>query len=161
MISTRILLVSFVAGAVLAHGAAVAAEAGGYADTLGRVYAFHSVKILATKEVCETVAPDTGKANEKAYAAWHSRHATLLRDLERRYIAMIRLASKDEKEYAINYGKYEGAIQQERQEYKQMLLGLGAEMKQQCQQWPSYLNGSGADFRKVYAAELELIARHK
>ena len=151
----------FVAGAVFAHGAGIAAEDDSYGGVLGRVYAFHSVKILATKEACEAVAPDTSKANEKAYVAWHSRHASLLRDLERRYIAMIRLASRDEKEYAINYGKYEGAIQQERQEYKQMLLGLGAEMKQQCQQWPSYLNGDGADLRKIYAAELAVISKHK
>lgn len=158
---TRISFVSF-AAAVLAHGAAFAAETPiDYADTLGRVYAFHNVRILATKEVCETVAPDTRKVNDKAYAIWRSRHITLLRDLERRYIAMIRRNSKDEKDYAKNYGKYEGVIHQERQEYKEILLGLGAEMKQQCQQWPSFLNSPDADYNKVFAAELATINKHK
>lgn len=162
MILTRVPFIPFVASAMIAHGAAVAAEApGGYADTLGRIYGAHQ-RIVAMKEACEAAVPGTRAANEKAYAVWRSRHAVLIKDLEQRLTAMIRLASKDEKEYAMNFGKYEGAILQERQEYRGVLLSLGAdELKQQCQRWPGFLQGPEADFRKVYAAELELIARHK
>ena len=157
----RISFVSFVAGAVLAHGAAPAAEDGGYADTLGHVYGAHQ-RIIAMKEVCEMAAPDARAANEKAYSGWRSRHAILIRDLEKRLVAMVRLASKDEKEYARNLGKYEGAILQSRQEYRETLLALGSgELKQQCARWPDFLRGPGADFRKVYAAELETIKKHK
>lgn len=157
---TRISFVLF-AAAVLAHGTAVAAEDDGYAKTLGHVYGAHQ-RIIAMKEACETAAPDTRAANEKAYSGWRSRHAILIRDLEKRLIAMVRLASKDEKEYARNLGKYEGAILQSRQEYREILLALGPEeLKQQCQRWPDFLRGPEADFRKVYAAELETIRKHK
>lgn len=162
MILTRLPFIPFIAATALAHGAAVAAEqSGGYADTLGRLYGAHQ-RIIAMKEACEAAAPATRAANEKAYAAWRSRHAVMINDLEKRLTAMIRLASKDEKEYAMNFGKYEGAILQERQEYRETLLTLGAEeLKQQCARWPDFLRGPEADFRKVYAAELEVIARHK
>ncbi len=158
---TRISCVSFAAGAVLAHAAAVAAEGSGYADTLGHVYGAHQ-RIIAMKEACEAAAPDTRAANEKAYSGWRSRHAILLKDLEKRLVAMIRLASKDEKEYTRNLGKYEGAILQSRQEYRETLLSLGTgEMKQQCRRWPDFLRGPEADFSKVYAAELETIRKRK
>ncbi|MBI2508930.1 MAG: hypothetical protein HYV99_02775 [Betaproteobacteria bacterium] len=156
---TRISFILF-AGAVLAHGAA-AADDGGYAGTLGHVYGAHQ-RIIAMKEACGTAVPDTRAANEKAYTGWRSRHAILIRDLEKRLVAMVRLASKDEKDYARNLGKYEGEILQTRQEYRQTLLALGAEeLRHQCQRWPDFLRGPEADFRKVYAAELATIHKHK
>ena len=148
--------------AAVAHSGGAGAQATGeYAADLGRVYGAHQ-RIIAAKEACDTAMPGTRSANEKAYAAWRSRHAALIKDLERRVTAMIRLASRDEKEYVMNLGKYEGAILQERQEYTQILLALdAAELKEQCQRWPSYLSSPDADFEKVYAGELETIRKRK
>jgi len=139
-----------------------AAEASGdYATDLATVYGGYQ-RMLGMKEACDVAAPAVRPANEKAFAAWQARHRALIQELQRRVTVMIRLASDDEKEYARNLGKYEGAILQERQEYRETLLGLGAEeMREQCQRMPQMLRAPGADLGKVYAAELETIRKRK
>lgn len=158
----RSFLILAVATVALAYGAALAAEASGdYATDLATVYGGYQ-RMLAMKEACDTAMPAARAANEKAFVAWRTQHRALIQDLQRRVTAMIRLASQDEKEYARNLGKYEGAILQEREEYKEILLGLGQdELREQCQRMPEMLKGPGADLGKVYAAELETIRKRK
>ena len=150
------------AALALACGGAAAAEpAGDYATDLATVYGGYQ-RMLAMKEACDTTLPPTRPANEKAFAAWQERHRALIHDLLRRVTAMIRLASTDEKDYARNLGKYEGAILQERQEYRDTLLALGSdELRTQCQRMPEMLKGPAADLGKVYAGELETIRNRK
>lgn len=157
----RKLAVWVLCAAVAGAGEAAAQATGDYATDLGRVYGAYQ-RLLATKEACDTAAPGTRPANEKAYAAWRTRHGALIGDLQRRVVALIRLASKDEKDYAKNIGKYEGSILQERQEYRDTLLSLGAgELEQQCRRWPVFLASPEADFGKAYAAEFETIRKRK
>ena len=158
----RQIIACVLAAVAQAPGVAAAAEAtGDYATDLGRVFGGYQ-RMLAMKEACDSAVPAARAANEKAYAAWQAQHRELIQDLQRRVTSMIRLASKDEKEYARNVGRYEGQILQERQEYKETLLALGAdELRGQCQRLPETLKGSGADLRKVYAAELETIGKRK
>ncbi len=155
-------LILAAATGALAYGVATAAEApGDYAADLGLVYGAYQ-RMLAMKEACDAAVPASQAANEKAFASWQTRHRALIRDLQRRVTAMIRLASHDETEYSRNFGKYEGAILQERQEYKEILLGLGPdELREQCQRMPAMLKGPGADLAKVYAAELATIRKRK
>jgi hypothetical protein len=142
--------------------AATAAEASGdYAQDLAAVYWGYQ-RMLGMKEACDAAAPATRPANDKAFAAWHKQHSGVIQDLRRRVTAMIRRASQDEKEYARNLGKYEGAILTERQEYRESLLGMGAdELREQCQRMPETLKGPDADFERVYAPELEVIRKRK
>jgi hypothetical protein len=144
------------------HGAAAAAEtAGDYAQDLASVYWGYQ-RMLAMKEVCDTAAPASRPANDKAFAAWQKQHRAVIQELRRHVTAMIRRASQDEKDYARNLGKYEGAILSERQDYKETLLGLGAdELRDQCQRMPETLKSPDADFEKVYASELEVIRKRK
>lgn len=146
----------------VAGGAAIAAEASGdYATDLATVYGGYQ-RMLGMKEACDVAHPAARSTNEKAFAAWQARHRALIQQLQRRVTVMIRRASGDEQEYARNLGKYEGAILQERQDYREMLLGLGAEeLREQCQRMPEMLRGPGADLEKVYAAELETIRKRK
>lgn len=162
MMMTRCSLISFAAAVMFAHSAAAPAQASGnYATDLAAVYGGYQ-RMLAMKEACDAAVPASQAASEKAFASWQARHRALIQDLQRRVTAMIRLASQDEKEYARNLGKYEGAILQERQEYKEILLGLGSdELREQCQRMPAMLKGPGADLAKVYAAELESIRKRK
>lgn len=148
--------------AMLGHIIGAAAEAtGNYPTDLATVYGGYQ-RLLAMKEACDAATPASRSANEKAFAAWQARHRLLIQDLQRRVTAMIRMASQDEKEYARNLGKYEGAILQERQEYRETLLGLGTdELREQCQRMPEMLKGEGADLAKVYASELEVIRKRK
>lgn len=141
--------------------AAVTEVTGNYPTDLATVYGGYQ-RLLAMKEACDTAVPASRSVNDKAFAAWQAQHRALIQDLQRRVTMMIRLASQDEKDYARNLGKYEGAILQERQEYREMLLGLGTdELREQCQRMPEMLKGPGADLGKVYASELEVIRKRK
>ena len=108
--------IAVVAG-LLCAGAMAAEPADDYASDLSRVY-WGYYQVLAQKEACDTAVPGMRAANDKALAAWQAQHRTLAQELQRRVTTMIRAASQDEKEYARNLGKYEGAILQERQEYR-------------------------------------------
>lgn len=150
-----------VAVAVALTGAiAAAAEApDGYAADLGRVYGGYQ-RMLAMKEACDTAVPAARAANDKAFAAWHAQHRTLIQDLQRRVTAMILAASTDKDDYVRNIGNYEGAILLERKEYRDTLLGLGTdELREQCQRMPETLKGPGADLARVYAAELATLRK--
>jgi hypothetical protein len=142
---------------------AAAAEpaADDYATDLSRVY-WGYYQVLAQKEACDASVPAMRAANDKAIAAWQAQHRPLVQELQRRVTAMIRAASRDEKDYARNLGKYEGAILEERREYRDSLLKLGAEeLRSQCQGMAEVLKGPDADLGRIYAAELEAIRRRK
>jgi AcrR family transcriptional regulator len=141
--------------------AAAAEPADDYAADLSRVY-WGYYQVLAQKEACDASVPATRAANDKALAAWQEQHRPLVQELQRRVTAMIRAASRDEKDYARNLGKYEGAILQERREYRESLLKLNAEeLRSQCQGMAEVLKGPDADLGRIYAAELEAIRRRK
>lgn len=152
------LIVTFAA----THGTMVAAEPTGiYATDLATVYGGYQ-RLLAMKEACDKALPATRPVTDKAFAAWETQNQALVQELQRRVTAMIRSASQDEKDYARNLGRYEGAILQERQEYRDVLLGLGAdELRVQCQRMPETLRGPAADLGKVYAGELAVIRKRK
>lgn len=140
---------------------AAAQSSGNYSEDLARVYGAHQ-RILALKEACDEAVPSQRDGHDKAYAGWKKRHQPLLQDLDRRLTLMIRQASKDQQEYSRNLGKYEGAILQQRQDYKKDLLSLDtAELGQQCGQLPAYLQGAEADFSKKYAEELQTIGKRR
>jgi flagellar biosynthesis/type III secretory pathway protein FliH len=147
---------------LLTRAPASAAEASGdYAQDLASVYWGYQ-RMLAMKEACDTAAPSSRPANDKAFAAWEKQHRAVIQELRRHVTAMIRRASQDEKEYARNLGKYEGAILAERQDYKESLLGPGTnELREQCQRMPETLKSADADMEKVYASELEVIRKRK
>lgn len=154
--ATRALIAWF---ALTCATAASAESSGDYATDLGRVYGGYQ-RVLAMKEACDSAVPATRAANDKAFAAWQARHRSLLQELERRVTAMIRLASRDEQEYTRNLGKYHGVIVQERQEYREILLGLGTEeLRGQCQRMPKQLKGPEADLNQAYASELQYIRK--
>lgn len=141
--------------------AAEAQSASDYSSDLGSVYGGYH-RVVAEKEACDAAVPASRAANDKAFAVWQMRHQALVQELRTRVTAMIRLASADEREYARNLGKYEGAILQEREEYKRDLLKLPAEeLRGQCLRMAGVLNGAESDLAKVYAVELAAIRKHK
>jgi hypothetical protein len=147
--------------AALFCASAMASEPSDYASDLSRVYWGYQ-QVLAQKEVCDVSAPGTRVANNAAMAAWEAQHRSLIQELQRRVTAMIRAASRDEKDYARNLGKYEGAILQERKEYRESLLKLPVEeVRGQCLRMAEVLKGPDGDLGKVYAPELEAIRQRK
>lgn len=143
-------------------GPAPAAEGGGaYGESLSRVYFAHQ-RLLAVREACDQAIPEQAAASAKAYAAWQSRHKALLGELEARFSLMIRGASKDEREYMRNVGKYEGAIVEYRNSQRDELLAQPRDgMDQGCADYRNYLTGSGSDFSKEYADELRVLRKRK
>ena len=150
-----------VAALALTCSGVAAQPADSYATDLGRVYGGYK-RLLAMKEACDTAVPATRAANDKAFAIWQTRHGPLIQDLQRRVRAMVLAASTDKDDYVRNVGKYEGAILLERREYRDTLLGLGAdELRNQCQRVPEMLKGPSADLAQVYAAELATLRKRK
>ncbi|MCW5574461.1 MAG: hypothetical protein KIT13_00065 [Burkholderiales bacterium] len=143
-------------------GTAPAAEGGSdYGTALSRIYFAHQ-RLLALREACDRVFPAQAKTTEKAYAAWQSRHGALLNELEARLTLMIRGASKDEREYMRNVGKYEGSILEYRTGQREEILAQPRDgMEQGCADFRNYLTGSGSDFHREYAEELRELRKRK
>ena len=151
----------FTAGVMVAAGGAAQQASGDYATDLGVVYAGYQ-RIIALKEACDEAVPETRAANERAFSEWQARHAKLLAELKRRVTAMIRRASTDERDYARNLGKYEGAILLSREEQKMTFLDAGADaLKAQCRRAPELLRSQEGDLAAVFSSELETIRRRK
>lgn len=149
--------------AVLAAGLpAMGAESSGdYGANLREIYFAHQ-RLLALREACDQALPAQAKAGEKAYAAWQARHKALLNELDARLTLMIRGASKDEKEYMRNVGKYEGSILEYRTENREQILAQPRDgIEQVCADFRNYLTGSGSDFHKDYADELRELRKRK
>lgn len=136
-------------------------SSGDYATELGYVYAGYQ-EIVALKEACNEAAPRLRAANKRAFSEWQARHKDLLAELKHRVTAMIRSASKDEREFARNLGKYEGAILTRREEYKMSFLALGSgKLHAQCERISELLKSPAADLNAVFASELATIRKHK
>lgn len=157
IIGTGLLCAALVAG----HPASAAESTGDYGTNLSRVYFAHQ-RLLALREACDQALPAQAKVNAKAYATWQARHKELLSELDTRLTLMIRGASKDEKEYMRNIGKYEGAILEERNDYRDKFAAQPREeVDRLCRDFPNYLTGSGSDFNKDYADELRELRKRK
>jgi hypothetical protein len=161
MLQRACLTVLFAAGMAIAAISAAQQTSGDYATDLGQVYGGYQ-QILALKDACDTAVPGTRAANGRAFSAWQTRHQELLAELKHRVTAMIQLASSDERDYARNLGKYEGAILRTREEHKASYLGLAADVLHvQCQRLPELLTSPEGDLSVVFASELKTIRKHK
>jgi hypothetical protein len=157
----KFIAISLLAAAALATGLAAAQGSSTYASDLSRVYEAAQF-IHAAKEACDSAEPDTRKANEAAYSAWRKQHQSLLDELERRFLAMVRRASADQHDYSKNVGKYAGEVLEHLDIIKKAFLSQpGEKISQQCRDLPDYLKGQDADLRKRYAAELKVIRKRK
>jgi hypothetical protein len=151
----------FVVAALSGMRAASAAEEprAGYSASLTEVYGAYQ-SILARREACGAAFPQNRSATDKAYVAWQGRHKKLLSELDQRVNMMIRNASRDEKDYTKNIGKYEGAILRQREEVKQTLLQQPrAELELECKAMPEFLQGADSDLEKEFAEQLVVLRK--
>lgn len=139
---------------------APAADAGEeYRASLTDVYGRYQ-GVLARREACNSAFPQLRGANEKAYGSWQKRHRKLIDELDQRVTMMIRGASKDEKDYARNVGKYEGAILSQREEVKQELLQqLPSDLDAMCKALPGFLLSAASDLEREFAEEIAVIRK--
>lgn len=140
---------------------AVAQSAGDYATDLATLYSERHT-IVALKDACSRVVPKIRFDTQSAYEQWIARHQDLLEDLDARFAALIRQASRDEKEYALNFGKYHETVIQQRDEQKQAYLALPREeLLKQCADLPGYLRDRKSDIPNRYPAEFSTVYKRK
>lgn len=147
-------------GCLVLAGAAspVAAQAtADYAADLGTLYG-ERYSVQVQKDVCISVQPKTRRDLQKAYDDWMERHEDLIEDLDARFRAMIKQASRDQKDYSRNFGKYQGAVLTERQEQKEALLALPKdELLRQCKELPGYLRSPKSNIPARYPDEFKTV----
>ena len=153
-------VIALVLGGALFHGAPVfGAEGFDYPSNLREVYGAYQ-GVLARREACATAYPQLRAPSDKAYAAWQGRHRKLIDELDARVAMMIRGASKDEKEYARNVGKYEGQILRQREDVrKELLQQLPSDLETMCRALPDFLRSADSDLEKAYAEELMIVRK--
>ena len=139
--------------------AAWAAEAREYNTDLATLYHEHQ-RVLAMRDACETAQPLSRADFAAAYEDWRTRHARLLDDLENRFAAVIKRASKDQADYSRNYGKYQLEVLEMREDSKRMLLAQNKDkLAEQCKEFPAYLRHPRSDIRALYPDEYRHIYR--
>jgi hypothetical protein len=133
--------------------ASAAVSSSEYRASLLEVYGRYQ-GVLALREACNSAFPQLRPANDKAYAGWQSRHGKLHDELEQRFALMVRAYSKDEKDYARNYGKYQGVLLRQREEAKQaLLLETRGDLESRCKGFPEFLSGRESDLQTEFANE--------
>lgn len=149
---TRLLL-SFAFCVAAQSPALAAATAADYRASLMEIYGRYQ-GVLALREACNSAFPQARAANEKAFAAWQKRDRQVHAELDQRFAMMVRAHSRDEKDYARNYGKYQGAILKQREEAKQsFLLETRGELETRCKALPEFLQGSASDLEGEFAED--------
>jgi hypothetical protein len=144
---------------IVCNTLAAAPEGFDYSSNLREVYGAYQA-VLARRDACGTAYPQTRAGSEKAYASWQARHRKLIDELDARFAMMIRAASKDEKDYARNVGKYEGAILRQREEVKKELLQqLPSDLEAMCKALPGFLQSADSDLEKAYPEELAIVRK--
>jgi hypothetical protein len=148
------------AGAALLAAAAAQAAAqatGDYATDLAKLYSERHM-IVALKDACSRVLPKIRMETQRAYEAWIDRHQDLLEDLEARFAALIKRASKDQKDYELNYGKYHETVIRQRDEQKQVFLAQPKEeLLKQCRELPAYLLDPKSNIPARYPGEFKTV----
>ncbi|HYC49310.1 MAG TPA: hypothetical protein VED01_27850 [Burkholderiales bacterium] len=136
-----------------------AADGFDYTSNLREVFGAYQ-GVLARREACATAYPKLRAVSDKAYAGWQGRHRKLIDELDLRVAMMIRGASTDERDYARNVGKYEGAILRQREEVKKELLQqLPSDLEAMCKALPEFLRSADSDLEKAYAEELAIVRK--
>lgn len=155
-------LVYLVCGAIAGMSSLACAQATGvYASDLGTLYG-ERYAVQAQKDVCISVLPKTRVEMQKAYDEWLERHEDLIEDLDARFRAMVKQASRDQKEYSRVFGKYQGAVMSQRQEQKDALLALPKdELLRQCKELPGHLRSTKSDIPVKYPDEFKTVYRKK
>jgi hypothetical protein len=141
-----LLLVSF------APVSRAAISASDYRASLLEIYGRYQ-GVLALREACNTASPQSRAENDKAFNAWQARHKKSHEELDQRISLMIRAYSKDDKDYARNFGKYQGAFLKQREEAKQVLLENRADLEIRCKGLPQFLQSRESDLETEFANE--------
>jgi hypothetical protein len=150
--SFRILTLSLI-GSIPGLVLAAAVTFADYRASLLEVYGKYQ-GVLALREACVSAFPQSRGTYDKAFSAWQVRHKKLHDELDQRFAMMVRGYSKDEKDYARNFGKYQGALLRQREEIKQtLLLETRGDLEAKCKGLPEFLQSRDSDLESEFPGE--------
>ena len=110
--------------------------------------------VLALREACISAFPQSRATYDKAFSAWQVRYKKLHDELDQRFAMMVRGYSRDDKDYAKNFGKYQGAILKQREEIKQaLLLETRGDLEGRCKGLPDFLQSRESDLESEFPGE--------
>lgn len=153
----RSLLVIAFCCACLHTPAYSAVSAADYRVALGEIYGKYQ-GVLALHDACNSAFPQTRARHDKAFAAWQTRYRKLHDELDQRFAMMVRAYSRDDGDYARNYGKYQGAVLRQREEAKQAYLsGSRGDLDGQCKGLPQFLQSKESDLEAQFPADWSVL----
>jgi Skp family chaperone for outer membrane proteins len=140
-------------------GAAFARTPEGYSSNLAALYSEHQW-VLAAREACNQMLPQGQAEIDDAFGAWRERNKELIDDLEARLAALVKSASKDQRDYSRNYARSQSEVLQQRAEERKRLLSRPrTELQQLCTDLPGYLRDARSDIPKRAPEEYAAIYR--
>lgn len=155
-------LVYLVCAAFAGMSSLASAQATGvYSSDLGTLYG-ERYALQAQKDACISVLPKSRAEMQKAYDEWLERHEDLIEDLDARFRAMVKQASRDQKEYSRLFGKYQGAVISQRQEQKDAMLAQPRdELLKFCKELPGYFRSASSNIPARYPDEFKTVYTKK
>ena len=144
--------------AVLCAALSAHAAEGSYTENLATLYNEYQ-RVLAVRDACIVAQPAKRDEFSGAYQDWLNRHERIVDDLDNRFAAIVKRASRDQAEYTRNYGKYQAEVLQMREENKKALLADREKLARQCGEYAAYVRHPKSDIPTLYPAEFKSIYR--
>ena len=141
-----------------ANSTAHAAEGDTYTANLATLYNEYQ-RVQAVRDACIAAQPAKRDEFAGAYEDWLNRHVRIVDDLDNRFAAIVKRASKDQADYTRNYGKYQSEVYQLREENKKALLADKEKLAKQCGEFPAYVRHPKSDIPALFPAEFNSVYR--
>jgi hypothetical protein len=133
-------------------------EGRSYSADLATMYTEYQ-RVLAVRDACIAAQPAKRDEFAGAYKDWLIRHSRIVDDLDNRFAAIVKRASKDQADYSKNYGKYQAEVLQMREDNKKMLLANKEKLAQQCGDFAAYVRHPKSDIPALFPAEFKSVYR--
>lgn len=143
--------------AVLCGGVS-AAEPRTYTNDLAALYNEYQ-RVLVLRDACIIAQPAKREEFSEAYQHWFARHERIVDDLDNRFAAIVKRASKNQADYSKNYGKYQSEVYQMRAEGIKALLTNKEKLALQCEEFPAYVRHPKSDIPALFPAEFKSVYR--
>lgn len=139
-------------------GGTLAAEESSYNADLATLYNEYQ-RLLAVRDACITAQPARRSEVAGAYQDWLDRHQRIVDDLDNRFAAIVKRASRNQAEFTRNYGKYQAEVFQLREENKKALLADKEKLAQQCGEFVTYVRHPKSDIPTLFPTQFKNVYR--
>lgn len=116
-------------------------------------------RVWALRDACVEHQPARRDEFRSAYQDWMNRHARIVDDLDNRFAAIVKRASKDQADYSRNYGKYQSEVVQLREDSKKVMLANKDKLGKECSEFPAWLRHPKSDIPQLFPAEFKTVYR--